>query len=224
MALTDNIEVAFLGDVNGSYPDATGNISNGTISGATYTSSGKINGCYDFDGNDRVDFVDLGIFGSSPGWSMQMWVNFNSLQTGTKYLLSLRGEKNIYLEKNSSNVIIFSINDGSTRAIGATTVSTSTWYHIVCTYSPTNGMRIYINGSLDDSLAGSRNPQSKSETNHIGALASTSNVDAKIDEVYFWSRELASTEATELYNSGAGLQYPFTTSAEDNALFYGTNF
>ena len=33
-----------------------------------------------------------------------------------------------------------------------------------------------------------------------------------IDEVGIWSRTLTSTEVSDLYNSGSGLQYPFSSS------------
>ena len=37
-------------------------------------------------------------------------------------------------------------------------------------------------------------------------------ITAYMDEFAFWNRALTSTEITQLYNSGSGLQYPFTTS------------
>jgi len=40
---------------------------------------------------------------------------------------------------------------------------------------------------------------------------STADFDGLIDEVGIWSRALNSTEVSELYNSGSGLAYPFTT-------------
>jgi hypothetical protein len=36
--------------------------------------------------------------------------------------------------------------------------------------------------------------------------------DGMIDEIGVWSRALTSGEVTQLYNSGAGLQYPFTSN------------
>jgi hypothetical protein len=41
-----------------------------------------------------------------------------------------------------------------------------------------------------------------------------------IDEVGIWSRVLTSTEVTQLYNGGAGLQYPFTNGNNRNFLMF----
>ncbi len=48
---------------------------------------------------------------------------------------------------------------------------------------------------------------------YIGQTANGSDGhwDGKIDEVGLWTREITSAEETTLYNSGDGLQYPFTT-------------
>ena len=43
------------------------------------------------------------------------------------------------------------------------------------------------------------------------------NMDGLIDEVGFWKRTLTSGERTQLYNSGNGLAYPFSSG---NSRYY----
>lgn len=97
--------------------------------------------------------------------------------------------------------------------------NTSAWYHIVVTYDGTAsvaGTKMYINGLIEtisnsiDSL--STGTTVSSANFEIGARSVTQETDGLIDEVGIWSRELDSTDVTNLYNSGSGLAYSNFTS------------
>ena len=90
----------------------------------------------------------------------------------------------------------------------------NTWYHIVGTFDGTNA-RVYINGSLQGSA------EDHSDWNTSGATLSlgrseqsggTYYLNGSLDEVGIWSRALSSDDVLELYNSGDGLQYPFSVA------------
>ena len=91
--------------------------------------------------------------------------------------------------------------------------SLTTWYHIVGTFSTTNGTRLYINGSLVGSDSDKNPAVDTTEQFTIGARSRNNGaaldmyMDGIVDEVGFWSKELTSTEVSDLYNSGDGIPY-----------------
>src|SRR6056297_138431 len=62
----------------------------GTVTGATYTASGKINGAYDFDGTN--DYITLGdkssLEGFSNGITVSVWLKLNSYSSSNKGIIS----------------------------------------------------------------------------------------------------------------------------------------
>jgi len=98
---------------------------------------------------------------------------------------------------------------------GTVTWNNGTWYHIVFVYTASAGtVDCYSNGSNITTLSGFPTSLFNSSANFnlgVGLLAGGEYFDGMIDEAGIWSRALTSTEVTELYNSGAGLAYPFTT-------------
>lgn len=104
------------------------------------------------------------------------------------------------------------------------------WVHIVVTVdvSSATGGIIYKNGSpLSMSAKGGTATSVIGNTVefHLGGRAENARtINGLLDEVGFWSRVLTSDEVTELYNSGAGLTYPFTgPSGPANLKTYNTN-
>lgn len=109
------------------------------------------------------------------------------------------------------------------------TPSAGTWYHFVLTFN--NGVTTcYVNGSACAGNIGDYAPTGVYDSTAaftMGYTAGTSYIDGYIDEFGFWSRVLTSSEASELYNSGSGLAYPFTggggstpASQESDLIFF----
>jgi hypothetical protein len=98
------------------------------------------------------------------------------------------------------------------------TLSTGVWYHLVGTFDSSVGSKLYINAvneaSANDTGA-LLNPSARNFTIGCQNYDGTNNVrffDGIIDEVGMSSRTLSQTDVDTLYNSGAGLQFPFTTT------------
>ena len=120
------------------------------------------------------------------------------------------------LRVDSSTVIGFGLNLGGTFTNYEATVPTmtaGTWYYIVGVYDGSH-IYVYLNGvSQGTPPAASGTIGYSTGTLMLGRDGSAAEVvNGMIDEVGIWSRALTSTEVTQLYNSGAGLQYPFTTT------------
>ena len=92
------------------------------------------------------------------------------------------------------------------------TALTSTWYHIVCTYTIGVPLKMYINNTK---YSGSTNAithlwQHSSESDlGCGYYLVGGNCKAVLDEVGYWSRALTDSEVSILYNGGSGRGYPF---------------
>ena len=105
----------------------------------------------------------------------------------------------------------------STLQIVGPIIPLNTWTHIGSTFSPTNGYRLYVNGTLFNSAAASTrnapgkisvltlgNPLQGVSRNYGGDCQGQSIVQTvysgSIDEFRVYSRELASTEIVKLAN------------------------
>lgn len=220
-------------DTNGSCPDSHGS-NDGTINGATFNSSGKINGDYLYDGiNDNITFgSDWFTNGVHHDFSVSAWIKSSSW-TGdhailTQRVFSIGSTGSISFSINSSgNVVLIywdTVANSSARyAISTATVSADSSYHLVVgAYDQSAGtFYIWIDNSKETHSQGTGS--SGSSGRHIGGGTEGRPFNGEIDEVGVWSKILSDSEASELYNSGAGLQYPFTAAA-DNAILFGTNF
>lgn len=198
--------------------DAKGT-NNGTLTnGATY-GVGKINNGFSLDGtNDYLAFGNVLNFDGSTPFSFSLWVKFNAIPysvlfgkfgggfTGYEIAASSSGNLRIYMSSGSGTLDLTS-NCGLT---------TGTWFNLVLTYDGSktaSGVKFYSNGVL-------KTNDTPSSNNLTGTIATTgllsigcrtggsSFVNGIMDEIGVWSKVLTLTEVTELYNAGAGKQYP----------------
>lgn len=229
MALTDNLYAYYKFD--GDADDATSNGRNATATNVTNGSSyGKINQGYYFNGSSSsqpvvtTPFTDTNFCGSSgSAFSFSCWAKFDEATFGENSLVSSYdgnpdGQYFALLGVNSgtgNNNRVRLVIDGSSASVLTSTVnlSNNTWYHIVATFDGTNSMKVYVNTTVT-SLTSTPGDFTNGGTVRIGRRSRTTNDNAimkgSIDEVGFWTRELSASEVSELYNSGDGLQYPFT--------------
>ena len=223
MALTDNLISYWKFD--GDATDSKGS-NDGTVSGASITTSGKINSAYSFDGtNDSINVGSIAL--NNKSFSFSMWLaNTNSSSTISKLIIgqnSIGSTNNVLHIGRRSNTSKFTFAFYTNDLDSSTNMSTDgTWEHWVCTYNAsTNSRKIYRNGTLDNSDTATADYQGTGDL-YIGyaPFSSNSYFEGKADEIAIWDKELTSTEVTELYNSGNGLSYPFTSPETSNNNFF----
>ena len=198
--------------------DAVGN-NNGSASPNTedITATGKIDNGFDLDGTN--DYIDIGkVFGAKldADFSVTGW--FNTDVTGTfMELVSFRGERNCEIRIETDNTLNFKIFSNPTeyKVTTTTTISSGTWYFFAVTRSKTNGMKIYLGATEEDSDAFTGNASLSSLTrNAIGELGNGSfYFNGQVDELCFFEAELTADNVTYLHqngNPGSAQQYPFT--------------
>lgn len=138
-------------------------------------------------------------------FSMMSQGNSSSSAFYSMHLSNVSGTQRVYFTRFKNSV-------GSTGAYGDSTTSTSVFTHIVGTYDGTT-LKVYINGSLQaNTVTDSGTGSSGSSFINIGNRNTVAFFSGMVDEAGMWSRALSSTEVTELYNGGAGIQYPFVTN------------
>ncbi len=179
--------------------DTSGNGNNGTISGATWSTSGKYGGALSFDGvNDLVTVADANSLDLTTGMTLEAWV-FPAALGGTwrTALLKEQPGQLVYgLYANADNsrpsAHVFVGGDRDTR--GTAILPINTWTHLAAAYDGAT-LRLYVNGvqASSQSIVGSI-------LTSTGALRIGGNnvwaewFSGRLDEVRVYNRALSAAE------------------------------
>lgn len=218
MAITDNILAYW--KLDGNSNDSVASY-NGTDTSITYSSgNGKIIQGAGFNGSTSKINLSTTAFGTNINFSVSFWIKATSFASRMGLFVKANGTSNagacfwIQVSSSGANKISFGVMDsGLTGAIAdaTTSITDNAWNHVVCTCDGTN-QKIYINGTLDatQACAGAtiNNITMDTTMGWWGSYASLPYTGA-MDEVGYWDRAINSTEVSQIYNSGNGIQYPF---------------
>lgn len=233
--LTDLLAYYKLDEASGDALDAHTGAKDLTDTNTVGAATGKINGGRDFEADTNEYFVrtdadfNMASAGVAIDFTMSAWVNLETNDETTSYgrgifsyltaesignwAVSIRGgaTNKIYLYHWESSGA-----DADGRKAFSSTLSTSTWYHIVARRS-SGTYTVWVNGAsqtADTSLTtdsgwGTRNAVMGSMW--IGG-GSNYVLDGIIDELGIWKRALSDSDIATLYNSGSGYAYSNFTS------------
>lgn len=184
-----------------------------------YDASGKLGGCRTNVANTAyftvADNTDLST--GDIAWSIAGWVYMTDL-SDTRYIMGkYGGAKNEYFLRYSSSRFSFRLytedgGNGSPVANSFGAPSVDTWYFIFCYFDPVaEAAGISINDGAIDTGSTWGGLGCDSDGNFgFGALPGTGiAMRGRMDAWGLWKKKLSATEVTELYNSGAGKEYPF---------------
>jgi hypothetical protein len=220
-SLKTSLVAAYNGESNAN--DSFGSNNGTAVGGLTYT-TGKIGNAFTFNGTTSYvqlgDVMDIGI----NNWTYSMWFNASNT-SGTRCLFSkafaANGPGRFALYFNANKLEFFFQPEGSINSYVQTnsTITTNTWYNVVCVLDKSDKLKIYLNGTLQTGTSGNNN-LAPYVANHntlnpfrIGAYTASDNTTATnffsgtIDAFNIYNRVLTQSEITELYNSGNGAQY-----------------
>lgn len=231
--LTTSLESYWkLDEASGNALDADGSNAMTETSGTIGTTTGKINGARDFEDADTEYFVITDNASLSTGdidFTLAAWVQFESEQAfgapWGKYA-SGQSEYQLFYQSATDRFVFRVSSDGSNNTdatsnnFGATSVGV--WYYIVCWHDATaNTINIQINNTTANSVAHTTGVFNSTSSFGLGARGDASLPwDGLIDEAGFWKRVLTTDERTSLYNGGAGLAYPFASTAKPHIWYY----
>ena len=137
--------------------DASGNGNTGTISGASWTSTGKTGGALSFDGsNDLVTIADSAALDATRALTLEAWVKPTA--SGPRWrtvLFKEHGKGMAYSlytsERTSRPVGQVNVDNVERNALGAP-LPLNAWTHLASTYDG-GTLRLYVNGTLTSTLS-----------------------------------------------------------------------
>ena len=137
--------------------DASGNGNTGTISGASWTSTGKTGGALAFDGsNDWVTIADSAVLDATRALTLEAWVKPTA--SGPRWrtvLFKEHGKGMAYSlytsERTSRPVGQVNVDNVERNALGAP-LPLNAWTHLASTYDG-GTLRLYVNGTLTSTLS-----------------------------------------------------------------------
>ena len=198
----------------------------GTAMGGLTYDTGKIGSSFIFNGTNSFIKLPTNSLNFTGDFSISAWIYIPTGYIGTSEIIILCNEYVATYFNNPygwylllvGNSVYFETHVGTnttTNLIASHTFTTAAWHHIVLTRKAGTRSSIYINGSLANSDTNTIDPVYS--TTHVptigaeylvGSIHDNSIANAKIDALTTWTRELSSSDVTDLYNSGTGKQYP----------------
>ena len=103
------------------------------------------------------------------------------------------------------------------KVVGTTDIQTGIWYHVVGTYDGTN-VKIYVNGSLENSVAYSSTPLATDQPLVLGRWYGNFDdyyLNGQIDQVRIFSTALDANKVSQLYN-----EKPETDTSDFKTVLY----
>lgn len=201
-------------DTNGAYPDEK-LINNGSIAGSTYNATGFINACYTHDGNnDRETITDHASlrFTEASNFSINCWVR-GTYDGGITEIVVKRATNDRYqIMLDASNKLQTEVSDGSNiqRITDSVAINPALWIMVTLTYTGTNETScFYKNNTLVGCDATNLAGLSTTGADMYIGGGSNGYFKGNIDECAVFNKPLTSADRAQLYNSHAGLQYPF---------------
>ncbi len=189
----DNI--ASLGEDSSTVVDMTGNGNSGSVTQATWTSSGKYNGAFDFDGtgDSITTTIDLDTYSSFTvtGWVYPRDTGESGTRTG------FFGQNDAFETLWDGTTLNYWTESGDCDI----TVEKNQWVHIALQYHSST-IYIYKNGALANSVSGGGSSSYTFNIGGGGINSETGNtLDGIIDEIRIWNRALSSDEIYQHYVS-----------------------
>jgi hypothetical protein len=191
--------------------DSSGNAITGTLSGATWTTSGKYGNALSFNGTSG--YVNLGNPAALAGTGSMTWTAW-VYATGTPaddgHIIAKSNNASGWQFKTSPDTgphtfaIAVSSGAGFVQRYSMTVRVLNTWYHVAGVYNAaTRALDIYVNGVLDNGVLVGTVPASQmvpSLNVNIGRRATGFYFAGVIDDVRVYNRALSPTEIQAVKN------------------------
>lgn len=209
---------------SGNAADATGNGYTLTNNNTVGYTAGLINNCADFGSSNTNKYFNstatLGDTGGSLYFSL--WFNLSTAlntneTTSMFYIRSATSQVfyilNYYNASGTDRIRFerFKPGVGTNVVERSGTISTGGWHHIVAGFnSSTNELYLYYDNSLVTSASASGSGSGVSNLVEVGF--GNGYLKGKLDAFGVFPSVLSTTDISDLYNSGNGLQYPFPSN------------
>jgi type II secretory pathway pseudopilin PulG len=195
----------------------------GTITGNAQWTTGKVGGALHFDGQGSyVGVPDTPALNLTTAGTLEAWINVDSIPpfagiihkgdypdfSDEAYSLQFWTGNRLGLFVNPTGSSYYG---DCAYVLSKTVINPSQWYHVVATWDP-SGMKIYVNGALDNSTASTAIALKSSGHLNIGSQVQHDYnptwmnlpFHGTIDEVQIYDRAISADEVAAYYNSTKG--------------------
>ena len=210
--------------------DVSGNDNNGTISNATWTSSGKYGGALVFNGtNSMVTINDSASLHLTTAMTLEAWVVPTQVSNDWTDVV-YKGNDNYFLEATSPSGGVpaagATLGSSNVHPMGTAALTTNTWAFLTETYNGST-LSLYVNGTLVSSLAETGNIATSTNPLQIGG----DNIYGQyfqglIDNVRIYNTALTAPQIQTDMNTAVGGSISPTVTSENpapNAAGVATN-
>lgn len=80
-----------------------------------------------------------------------------------------------------------------------------TWYHVVLTYTATDGMTLYVNGVLDSTYTTNKTAHNGTGATNIGRFGAGNFLNGRVSQVLTYDRAIGANEVTKIYDASKSL-------------------
>jgi hypothetical protein len=193
---------------------SSSNLSGSLINGPTYNSGNA--GSIVFDGVDDTVRINSASPLEQVSTTSMAWVYAKSFPNAYNTVIckdEVNNRYNTILVKSNNKMAfyIYCNNSVNIDGTGITTLSINTWYFVAMSYSPTDGLKGYVNGVLDGTAAANGNPVTGSTFIQIGSHhqalsggASGRYWNGYISNTAVYNRVLTQAEVLQNYNATKG--------------------
>lgn len=223
-AMTDNLVANWnMNETSGARADNSSNAFTLTENGTVSSAAGIIsNGATDWSDANYLSRANNSLFDLTGAWSMCFWIKGSSYTASSEIAgKDASGGTSGWRVFIASGVnVTFQSPVNTTNYIDDASITANAWNFYCLTSSDGAHLTIFKNGSQSTANQAITTPSTNSDEVRIGrrVTGQTNNLAANnvVDEVSFWTRALTPTEVNTLYNSGAGLAFPWATTAAFN--------
>lgn len=220
MALTDSLVSYWkLEEASGTRADSHGTnhlTDNNTVTQAT----GKLGNAAQFTAanSEWLSIADnASLSAGDTDFTLAAWVYLDS-KSADRWFAAKGGEYMFGYRNGSDRLIFIVAKAGNPTSITAGTFGsppTATWLHVVGWHDAVaDQIGIAVNAGTANTAAYSAGVDDSTSAFEVGRgdFFGLNYMDGRIDALGFWRRVLTAQERTDLYNGGAGLEYPFGTA------------
>ena len=184
----------------------TGN--NGSLQGGATFAPGKVAQAFSFNGTSAyVQAPAVSAQDPTTAGSMDAWVFFNQVPSAAGHPMEIiaKGGNGTDFEigTDTDNKFKFYIAAG-TNVVSTTVAQAGVWYHVAATWDSTVGLKIYVNGQLENTNSAHVTRGQSNIPLQIGnhPVFGPRLFNGLIDEAQLFSRALTPSEVQDIFNAG----------------------